>query len=211
MFFLVYVSSATRPFSGEDLRVLLETCRKNNAELGVTGMLLYKDGNFMQVLEGDEGSVRGLYERIAADPRHGGEITLQQGFAEGRQFPDWSMGFPRPGLARGARRPWLQRVPERAPHRPRVLRRPLPSSEAPDHVQEDHVSKRVRAPSFANGSAEAGPDLGRQNVPEACTQTGRGGSGKNCIRRRGGTSNADQTKIMQDAVSGFPGTPLLRE
>ena len=93
MFFLVYVSSATRPFSGEDLRVLLKTCRKNNAELGVTGMLLYKDGNFMQALEGDEGAVRGLYERIAADPRHGGEITLQQGFAEGRQFSDWSMGF----------------------------------------------------------------------------------------------------------------------
>jgi hypothetical protein len=93
MFFLVYVSSAARPFSGEDLRALLETCRKNNAELGVTGMLLYKDGNFMQVLEGDEEAVRGLYARIAADPRHGGEITLQQGFAEGRQFPDWSMGF----------------------------------------------------------------------------------------------------------------------
>jgi hypothetical protein len=93
MFSLVYVSSATRPFSGEDLRVLLGTCRKNNAELGITGMLLYKDGNFMQVLEGDEGAVRGLYERIAADPRHGGEITLQQGYVEGRQFPDWSMGF----------------------------------------------------------------------------------------------------------------------
>ena len=56
-------------------------------------MLLYKDGNFMQVLEGDEEAVRGLYARIAADPRHGGEITLQEGFAEGRQFPDWSMGF----------------------------------------------------------------------------------------------------------------------
>ena len=68
MFFLVYVSSATRPFSGEDLRVLLVTCRKDNTELGVKGMLLYKDGNFMQVLEGEEGAVRGLYERIAADP-----------------------------------------------------------------------------------------------------------------------------------------------
>ncbi len=93
MFFLVYVSSATRPFSGEDLRALLATCRKNNAELGVTGMLLYKDGNFMQVLEGDEDAVRGLYARIAEDPRHSGEITLQQGFTERRQFPDWSMGF----------------------------------------------------------------------------------------------------------------------
>ncbi len=91
--FLVYVSSATLLFPGEDLRALLATSRKNNAELGVTGMLLYKDGNFMQVLEGDEGAVRGLYEKIEADPRHGGEITLQQGFVEGRQFPDWSMGF----------------------------------------------------------------------------------------------------------------------
>lgn len=92
-FFLVYVSSATLPFSGEDLRALLATSRENNAGLGVTGMLLYKDGNFMQILEGDEEAVRGLYTRIAADPRHGGEITLQQGFAEGRQFPDWSMAF----------------------------------------------------------------------------------------------------------------------
>ena len=93
MFSLVYVSSATLPFSGEDLRDLLATCRKNNAELRVTGMLLYKDGNFMQVLEGDEEAVRGLYARIEEDPRHGGEITLQQGFTEERQFPDWSMGF----------------------------------------------------------------------------------------------------------------------
>ncbi len=93
MFFLVYISSATQPFSVDDLSTLLAVSRKNNAELGITGMLLYKDGNFMQVLEGDEGAVRGLYARIEADPRHDGEITLQQGFAEGRQFPDWSMGF----------------------------------------------------------------------------------------------------------------------
>ncbi len=52
-----------------------------------------QNGNFMQVLEGDEEAVRGLYERIAEDPRHGGEITLQEGFVEERQFPDWSMGF----------------------------------------------------------------------------------------------------------------------
>ena len=93
MFFLVYVSSATRPFSGEDLRVLLETCRKNNAELGVTGMLLYKDGNFMQVLEGDEREVRILYEKISTDTRHKDDIVLLQGPVAERQFPDWAMGF----------------------------------------------------------------------------------------------------------------------
>ena len=56
-------------------------------------MLRHKDGNFMQALRRDEGAIRGLYEKVAADPRHGGEITLQEGFAEGRQFPDRSMGF----------------------------------------------------------------------------------------------------------------------
>ena len=56
-------------------------------------MLLYKDGNFMQVLEGDEDTVRALSTKIADDPRHRGLITLLQGPREERQFPDWSMGF----------------------------------------------------------------------------------------------------------------------
>ena len=93
MFFLVYASSAARPFSESDLSDLLATSRENNARAGITGMLLYKDGNFMQVLEGEEGAVRELYEKIGIDPRHRGEITLLRGFAEERQFPDWSMGF----------------------------------------------------------------------------------------------------------------------
>lgn len=93
MFFLVYISSATQPFSVDDLSTLLAVSRKNNAELGITGMLLYKDGNFMQVLEGDERTVRALYEKIGVDPRHSGEITLLQGFVDERQFSDWSMGF----------------------------------------------------------------------------------------------------------------------
>lgn len=93
MFYLVYASSATRPFSEADLSDLLETSRENNARLGITGMLLYKDGNFMQVLEGEEETVRALYEKIGTDPRHDGAITLHQSFAQERQFPDWSMGF----------------------------------------------------------------------------------------------------------------------
>jgi hypothetical protein len=56
-------------------------------------MLLYKDGNVMQALEGEEGAVRNLYERIGRDPRHRGVQTLLQEPRERRQFPDWSMGF----------------------------------------------------------------------------------------------------------------------
>jgi len=92
-FFLTYASTATRGLSKADLNKLLAQCRKNNAELGITGMLLYKGGNFMQVLEGEESTVRSLYAKIGSDPRHKGEILLQQGTLEERQFPGWSMGY----------------------------------------------------------------------------------------------------------------------
>ncbi len=93
MFHLTYVSSAAQDFSKADLNELLAQCRESNARLGLTGMLLYKDGNFMQVLEGEEVVVREVYAKISTDPRHKGEIVLQQGPLEERQFPDWSMGF----------------------------------------------------------------------------------------------------------------------
>jgi len=72
MFSLIYVSSAVTEFSKSELVDLLESCHANNANLGVTGMLLYKDGNFMQALEGNEDVVRGLHAKIALDPRHRG-------------------------------------------------------------------------------------------------------------------------------------------
>ena len=93
MFFLIYASSATKPFTSPELLVLLEKCQVNNARREVTGMLLYKDGNFLQLLEGEEETVHDLYNKIAADPRHQGIITFLQGFENERQFPDWSMGF----------------------------------------------------------------------------------------------------------------------
>lgn len=93
LFTLVYVSSATELFSTEDLVALLETSRRNNARDGVTGMLLYKSGNFMQVLEGEEEKVREIHERIRRDPRHRGLITLLEQRCDIRQFGAWSMGF----------------------------------------------------------------------------------------------------------------------
>jgi len=93
MFVLVYVSSAVKPFSQPALVKLLEKSHANNAKRGITGLLLYKDGNFMQVLEGEEDVVRTLYRKIARDPRHRGVITLSQGPLAARQFPDSSMAF----------------------------------------------------------------------------------------------------------------------
>jgi hypothetical protein len=93
MISLTYVSTAVEPFTPADLTALLAGCRERNARAGVTGMLLYKDRNFMQVLEGEPDAVRGVHARIERDPRHRGLLTLLQESVDAPQFPDWSMGF----------------------------------------------------------------------------------------------------------------------
>jgi Sensors of blue-light using FAD len=90
---LVYVSAATRPFTKPELVELLAKAREKNTRLGLTGMLLYKDGDFLQVLEGEEAAVRALFGTIGQDPRHGRVMTLIDAPIAERQFRDWSMGF----------------------------------------------------------------------------------------------------------------------
>jgi hypothetical protein len=93
MYHALYVSSATDLFSDEELVALLEKSRKNNHAVDVTGMLLYNDGNFMQLLEGPKPAVEKVLVRIQADPRHRGIIQLLQGETEKRNFSEWAMGF----------------------------------------------------------------------------------------------------------------------
>lgn len=93
MFSLVYVSTATVEFSKRDLEDLLKKSRGNNTALGVTGLLLFKDGNFMQVLEGQEPTVNSLYKKILLDTRHAGSMILLTLRSDERAFGDWSMAF----------------------------------------------------------------------------------------------------------------------
>ncbi len=93
MFSLVYASSASELFSKEELLGLLDQSRASNLAAGLTGMLLYKDGNFLQVLEGEKGQVMDLFERIKHDPRHRGVLPILCEEIPERRFGDWSMGF----------------------------------------------------------------------------------------------------------------------
>ena len=93
MYFLIYVSIATKCYSGAELVDFLNEWRENNEKLSLTGMLLYKDGKFMQVLEGEEETVKQLSAKIDRDPRHTNVTLLLQGPTSEREFPDWSMGF----------------------------------------------------------------------------------------------------------------------
>lgn len=90
---LVYVSFARHPMSEDDLRALLEECRTNNEKLNVTGMLLYRNGFFIQALEGDEEVVEKLYAEILKDPRHQNVLRVYTASIKARSFPSWTMGF----------------------------------------------------------------------------------------------------------------------
>ncbi len=93
MLCIVYVSSASWLLSGEELRNILRSSRRNNERLGVTGMLLYRGGNFIQALEGPERPVRQVYDTLCHDPRHGSIIKIADRPLHQRFFPDWTMGF----------------------------------------------------------------------------------------------------------------------
>lgn len=72
---LIYVSHAVERFSERQLKDLLILSRDANKEHGVTGLLLYNDGNFMQVIEGESAEIDQLYLNITNDPTHTG-VTL---------------------------------------------------------------------------------------------------------------------------------------
>lgn len=93
MYHLIYVSNAKQNFTDSDLTDLLIKARKNNSNLNITGMLIYRNGNFIQVLEGDEDAVKKLYAMIQADKRHHGTIIMSEGQIPERQFARWAMDF----------------------------------------------------------------------------------------------------------------------
>ncbi|MBA3870004.1 MAG: BLUF domain-containing protein [Anaerolineae bacterium] len=90
---LIYASSSTRLMQEQDLVAILTKSHENNARLDVTGMLLYRGGNFLQVLEGQEAVIDDLFKVIMQDPRHHQVTLLLKRAVPSRQFEHWEMGF----------------------------------------------------------------------------------------------------------------------
>ncbi|WDE03170.1 BLUF domain-containing protein [Thalassomonas viridans] len=93
MIHLIYISSATSWPSEQDLTELLEQARARNIRQNITGMLLYGNATYMQVLKGEEKDVHEIYSAIKIDPRNNGVVTLVEEEIAERDFPGWSMGF----------------------------------------------------------------------------------------------------------------------
>lgn len=90
---LIYVSYASQSMSDDELKPILEVSRRNNTANGITGMLLYRDGFFIQVLEGEKEMVDSTFRKIAVDPRHGNVLEICENEITERTFSHWQMGF----------------------------------------------------------------------------------------------------------------------
>jgi hypothetical protein len=93
MHHIIYLSQVSASLSEDALKRILEESRANNKWRNITGILLYSDRQFMQLLEGEEADVARLYAKLAQDPRHIGLIKLADKPIAHRSFSEWSMAF----------------------------------------------------------------------------------------------------------------------
>lgn len=93
VFRLIYRSRSR--IAAEDARSelgdIFTTARQNNKRLGITGALMTTEDEFAQTLEGDEATVRELYDHIRHDARHGDVTLLEAETVDGRTFGRWAM------------------------------------------------------------------------------------------------------------------------
>jgi len=89
---LLYASRTVPALNPEELHAILRRSQAENPAAGITGVLCYSDGIFLQVLEGGRSAVNRLYNRIVADPRHTDVELLRYEEIGERRFAGWSMG-----------------------------------------------------------------------------------------------------------------------
>lgn len=90
---VIYISMATKKMSEKAMDRLLDQATKNNEKTGITGLLLYRSGLFMQYLEGEKLAVSALYNKIKNDRRHKSLIKMHEKTIGSRIFKDWAMEF----------------------------------------------------------------------------------------------------------------------
>lgn len=90
---LAYASEEVSPFNRKGLETLVRSCAAFNERLSVTGTLVYTDGIFFQILEGEPETIETVMKRIRTDPRHKNIEVVLEARRTDRLFPTWTMGF----------------------------------------------------------------------------------------------------------------------
>jgi FAD-dependent sensor of blue light len=89
---LVYVSNRKAACTDEEIEKILASCKKNNPPLNITGILLYSDTKFIQLVEGEYKMINDLYNKIKTDSRHDQTRLISLGPIQKKAFPSWHMG-----------------------------------------------------------------------------------------------------------------------
>jgi hypothetical protein len=89
---LVYVSNRKPTCTTEEIEKILAACKRNNPSLNITGVLLYSDKKFIQLVEGEAKVLMDLYDKIKKDPRHSSPMMISYNAITEKSFPSWHMG-----------------------------------------------------------------------------------------------------------------------
>ena len=90
---IIYSSEASTPMQTDDLEELLDHARRSNGEKGITGALVYAEGIFMQILEGDRPKLQDLMAKIRKDVRHETVVVLRECEIPSKVFGSWKMAY----------------------------------------------------------------------------------------------------------------------
>tara|TARA_B100001750_G_C15373693_1_gene528656 strand:+ start:408 stop:812 length:405 start_codon:yes stop_codon:yes gene_type:complete len=90
---ICYVSTANKELSKSDISLLFKTVRQKNDILGVTGILMFSEGNFFQIMEGEHHTINDIFKNIKVDPRHYNVIKILQKPTGNQFFNHYHSGF----------------------------------------------------------------------------------------------------------------------
>lgn len=90
---LLYVSRALDPNDAEAIQSILDSARQHNIGNGITGILCYGGGIYLQAIEGGRTAINELYGHIVRDKRHKDVVLLDYQEITERRFGGWTMGM----------------------------------------------------------------------------------------------------------------------
>ncbi|MAW93951.1 MULTISPECIES: BLUF domain-containing protein [unclassified Leeuwenhoekiella] len=92
-YYLIYLSDSSNSNSHHIIQNILDNVADWNKELDISGFLVYRDGNFLQLLEGNKNEVLTLFTKIKKDQRHKNVTLILEDESENRIFSDYESGF----------------------------------------------------------------------------------------------------------------------
>ncbi len=93
MYIITYVSNADTNLEEDEILDLLKTSKAKNLKKGITGIFIHSEGNFFQVLEGDELVIKSLFKNISQDNRHHNIIKLMERDCSNASYTDYEVSF----------------------------------------------------------------------------------------------------------------------